>query len=129
MDDEVRTWAADVVWRSAAMALVADLERRGLAAEVMDHGAVRAHNPAGEPDVKDPRARALSPGLRQEVVCRTHRGGLWWWWMWSGPDRRAVSELEPLCPAANIAFAGERIARVLAVPFASSSDEASGGCQ
>ncbi|WP_339156578.1 hypothetical protein [Actinomadura luteofluorescens] len=128
MDDEVRTWAADVVWRSAAMALVADLERRGLAAEVMDHGAVRARNPAGEPEVGDPRARALSPGLRQEVVCRPHRGGLWWW-MWSGPGRRAVSELEPLCPAANIAFAGERIARVLAVPFASSLDEASGGCR
>ena len=126
MDDEVRTWAADVVWRSAAMALVADLERRGLAAEVMEHGAVRARNPAGEPDVGDPRARVL---LRQEVVCRTHRGALWWWWVWSGPDRRALSELEPLCPAANTAFAGERIARVLAVPFASSPDAASGGCE
>ncbi|MFB9194673.1 hypothetical protein ACFFWA_16945 [Actinomadura verrucosospora] len=129
MGDQVRTWAADVVRQSAAVALVADLERRGLAAEVIDHGAVRACNPAGEPGAGDPRARALSPGLRQEVVCRTHRGALWWWWVWSGPDRRALSELEPLCPAANTAFAGERIARVLAVPFASSPDGASGGCE
>ena len=121
--------AAGEGWRSAAAALVADLERRGLVAEVIGNGLVRVRNPAGEPDVGDPRVRALSPGLRQEVLCRPHRGALWWWWVWSGPTRHALSELEPMCPVLNTAFAGERIARVLAVPFASSPQETSGGCQ
>ncbi|QXJ20944.1 hypothetical protein AGRA3207_001744 [Actinomadura graeca] len=125
MDESAKSRAAvDGAWRPAAKALVAELERRGLVAEVMGHGAVRVRNPAGEPDPDDPRGQAFAPGLRQEVVCR-RLDGVSWWWVWSGPTRNSPPELEPLCPIANAAVAVERITRVLAVPFAGSP----GGCR
>lgn len=111
-------------WRSSALALVAGLEARGLVAEVWGHGAVRARNPAGEPDAGDPRGQGFAPGLRQEVLCRPRDGVLWWWWVWSGVTRSSPPELEPLCPVEDTVTAADRIARVLAVPFAGSS----GGC-
>lgn len=111
---------ADGAWRPAALGLVAELERRGLVAEVRGHGVVRVHNPAGEPDPDDPRGQALAPGLRQEVVCRRRDGVLWWYWVWPEPTRNCPPELEPLCPVADIVTAVTRIARVLAVPFADS---------
>jgi hypothetical protein len=121
------------------LALIAELERRGLVGKAWGHGAVRVYNPAGEPDGGDPLGRALGPGMRQEVLCRRRDGVLWWWWAWSGPTRTSPPELEPLCPVADAVTAVERIARVLAVPFADSpaaldgsasdaSSDSSGGC-
>ena len=111
--------ASDGPWRSAALALVAALEARGLEADVWGHGAVRARNPAGEPEADDPRGQAFAPGLRQEVLCRPREGVLWWLWVWSGPTRTSPPDLEPLCPVTEVATAADRIARVLAVPIAS----------
>jgi hypothetical protein len=78
-------------------------------------GVVRAVNPVGEPDGKDPRERAMSPGMRQEVHCRKNPEDrrLWWYWAWSGPLRSSPPELEPLCPAAEAERAADRIAKVL----------------
>ncbi|MFG2091172.1 hypothetical protein [Spirillospora sp. NPDC048824] len=114
-------------WRASALALVAALEARGLVAEVWGHGAVRARNPAGEPDPDDPRGQGFAPGLRQEVLCRPRDGGLWWLWVWSGVTRSSPVELEPLCPIEETTMAADRIARVLAVPFAGAAGS-SGGC-
>ncbi|GAA3219985.1 hypothetical protein [Actinocorallia longicatena] len=61
--------------------------------------------------------RAMNPGLRQEVTCQPDAAGVpWWFWVWQGPTRDAPGELEPLCPAANLEWAAERITRVLAMP-------------
>ncbi|CNF22113.1 Uncharacterised protein [Mycobacterium tuberculosis] len=114
--------AADPGLRSAALELVASLEARGLVAEVSGLGAVRVHNPAGEPDTDDPQGQAFAPGLRQEVVCRRREGELWWWWVWSSPTRKSPPDLEPLCPVVETTRAADRITRVLAVPFTSSPD-------
>ncbi|MDL4815992.1 hypothetical protein [Actinomadura opuntiae] len=111
-------------WRAAALALVDALERRGLDAHVHGIGAVRVSNPAGDPDPNDPRGALMHPGMRQEMVCRHHEGALWWLWVWSGPTRQSPPELEPLCPLLDTDTAAERIARVLAVPFAGSPAEA-----
>ncbi|GLW65537.1 hypothetical protein Arub01_37810 [Actinomadura rubrobrunea] len=102
-------------------ALVTALNARGLAGKADKDGAVLAANPAGEPDGGDPRGRAMSPGLRQEVRClRNARDGgrLWWYWAWAGPTRQSPADLEPLCPAADAEIAADRIAKVLAVPSA-----------
>ncbi|WP_412519461.1 hypothetical protein K8Z49_15945 [Actinomadura madurae] len=104
---------------------MAELERRGLVARVMGHGAVRVRNPAGEPVPGVAQGQGFGPGLGQEVVCRRRDGVLWWLWVWSGPTRQSPPELEPLCPVADAAVAVERITRVLAVPFASSPN----GCR
>jgi hypothetical protein len=119
-----RQFAADGAWRGAALALVGELEARGLVAQLHRHGTVRVRNPAGEPDKDDPRGQLMSPGLRQEVACRRHDadGALWWFWCWSGPTRKSAPELEPLCPAWDAAMAAEQIAKVLAVPFADSPE-------
>lgn len=118
----------DKAWRAAAVALVAELRGRGLRAEALAQGAVRAKNPAGEPNGNDPLGQMMAPGLGQEVRCRRHGSGdtLWWHWVWSGPTRSSPSELEPLCPIRETATAAERIARVLAVPFADAPVEGSG---
>lgn len=112
----------DTAWRPAALALVEALKRRGLDAQVYGHGAVRASNPAGEPDPDDPRGALMHPGMQQEVLCRRHEGVLWWLWVWAGPTRQSPPELEPLCPLLETDTAADRIARVLAVPFTSSPD-------
>jgi hypothetical protein len=113
----------------AADALAAALEVRGLVAVIRGHGAVEAVNPAGEPDTDDPRGQVLSPGLRQEVICRCHGddGALWWFWVWSGPTRESSPELEPLCPITDTPVAADRIARVLTVPFAGCCAESAAG--
>ena len=108
-------------WRPVAervAALVAALQARGLVGTVAALGVVRAFNPAGEPDCGDVRGRMMSPGLRQEVQCRRNLvdGALWWYWAWAGPTRQSPPDLEPLCPAADIEMAADRIAKVLAVP-------------
>ncbi|MEV5825220.1 hypothetical protein AB0L25_06575 [Spirillospora sp. NPDC052242] len=110
------------VWRPAALALVHALTARDLVAQVWGHGAVRAENPAGEPEDGNPQGQLMHPGLRQEVVCRDRNGVLWWWWVWSGPTRQSPNELEPLCPITDAQTAADRLARVLAVPFAGSPD-------
>ena len=110
-------------WREPALALVAALEGRGLVASVAGHGAVRAENPAGQPEKDDPRGRALGPGLRQEVWCRRRDdGALWWFWVWWAATRDVESDIEPLCPVADTATAADRISRVLAAPYAYASD-------
>ncbi|GAA2162088.1 hypothetical protein [Actinomadura napierensis] len=106
-------------WREPALALVAALEGRGLVATVAGHGAVRAENPAGQPEKDDPRGRALGPGLRQEVRCRHQDdGSLWWFWVWWAASGEAEPDTEPLCPIADTETAADRIARVLAAPYA-----------
>lgn len=127
MGESVKPRTPDSAWRPAALALVEALTGHGLVAQVWGHGAVRARNPAGEPDGDDPRGQMLAPGLQQEVLCRRRDGELWWWWVWSGPSRKSPPELEPLCPVTETATAADRIARVLAVPFAG-TPSSPGGC-
>jgi hypothetical protein len=118
MSDSVRDVGTPVeVWRAGASALVAALRQRGLVAEGHPtEWAVRARHPAAEAGGGDPRGRALSPGLRQEVRCRRGADGGWWWyWVWSGATRHSEPELEPLCPLSAVETAADRIARVLAV--------------
>ena len=120
MGESVKPRTPDSAWRPAALALVEALTGHGLVAQMQEGGVVRVRNPAGEPDTDDPRGQALAPGLRQEVLCRRREGVLWWWWVWAGPTRTSPPELEPLCPATAPDTAADRIARVLAVPFAGS---------
>jgi hypothetical protein len=65
----------------------------------------------------DPLARAFGPvRLTQRVQLATNdHGDLFWYWQWSGPDREAPPEYQPMCPAHAIAEATERISRVLAL--------------
>ncbi len=105
-------------WRTEALALVADLNARGLNAVVCGHGAVRAMNPNGAPEPDNPEGQLLAVGLRQEVWCRPYppeEGALWWFWAWSGETRTSEPELEPLCPLADTRQAAERIAHVLSL--------------
>jgi hypothetical protein len=53
--------------------------------------------------------------MRQPLVLREHRGGLWWHWQWSGPTRDARPEYEPMVPANDVDEAARRIANVLHV--------------
>ncbi|CNF62292.1 Uncharacterised protein [Mycobacterium tuberculosis] len=112
--------------RSAASALAAALQERGLAATVRRHGVVGAFNPAGElrggadhgagDCVGDEGRQAFGPGLRQEVRCAERPGGaLWWFWVWWDGPAGSGPDLEPLCPAGETETAAERIAAVLAV--------------
>lgn len=90
--------------------LAVALSSRGLIAEIGGVDTVRAANRDAEPPVDG----AMSPGLRQAVVCRPDADGLLlWWWVWSGPTREAPREYEQLGPAADIDAAADRIVNVL----------------
>ncbi|WP_252847400.1 hypothetical protein [Actinoallomurus purpureus] len=92
--------------------LAAALAGRGLAAETVGSHMVWAVNRAADGD--DPVGAAMSPGLRQAVMCRPDEDGrLLWWWVWSGPTRDAPSEYEPLGPVTDVDTAADRIAAVL----------------
>jgi hypothetical protein len=119
-----RALPSEQQWKGASLALVGALERRWLIARVRDQGAVWVRNPAGDPDSDNPRSKALSPRLQQEVVCRLLDGSPWWLWAWSGSGRNSPADLEPLCPAADVDTAADRIAHVLAVPFGDGADGA-----
>lgn len=97
--------------------LTAALVKRGLVAEVFGARMVWAKNPAGDAPSGELRAAAMSPGLRQSVVCQRDgaSGRLSWFWVWSGPTREAPTELEYLCPAEYIDQAANRIRYVLRV--------------
>ena len=70
--------------------------------------------PSGPPD---PLAVAFGPvKLTQRVtLALTDAGDLYWYWQWSGPERGSPPKYQPMCPAAAIAQATERISRVLAL--------------
>jgi hypothetical protein len=65
----------------------------------------------------DPLAVAFGQvKLTQRVtLALTDEGDLYWHWQWSGPERGSPPEYQPMCPAAAIADATERISRVLAL--------------
>jgi hypothetical protein len=98
-------------------ALGEELMRRGFAVITRAGHMISARNRAADPPPGDARARLMSRGLIQPVVCGPREGDqeLWWFWVWSGPTRDAPPEYEALCPAAEIDTAAEKIARVLAV--------------
>jgi hypothetical protein len=123
MERASRITSQSAISDNPALALVAELEQRGLIAQAQGHGVVWARNPAGDPKHGDPRGRALSPRLQQEVVCRPLGSSLWWLWAWSGVERDSPAELEPLCPAWQVETAAERIAHVLAVPHRDEADD------
>jgi len=97
--------------------LAAELMARGLATTTRVGHMVTARNRALDPPADDQRARLLSPGLIQPVVCGPHAdtGEIWWFWVWSGLTPDDPPEYEPLCPAEEIRTAARRIAAVLAV--------------
>jgi hypothetical protein len=96
--------------------LAAALIARGLTVRV-GRGGVSAANPASR--AEDPLGDVLHPGLSQEVALSVHEDRTFhWYWAWSGPTRDAPRELEYMLPAADIAEAAARIARVLAVTTA-----------
>lgn len=95
-------------------ALVTALDDRGLVAEPIGTRMVRAKNIAADAPGDDARTAAMSPGLRQTVLCeRGDSGEFAWFWMWAGPTREAPPEAEYLGPAADTDEAADRIARVL----------------
>jgi hypothetical protein len=104
-------------WREAASALIAALDKRGLAAKAWGPRTILAVNLSGEPAPDNSLGQAMSPGLRQEIRCHPHGadGALWWHWVWSGPTRKAEPELEPLCPLWETEHAADRVGRVLAL--------------
>ncbi|GAA0333001.1 hypothetical protein NE235_13320 [Actinoallomurus spadix] len=104
--------------------LTAALVDRGLVAEVFGARMVWAKNPAADPPSGEPQAAAMSPGLRQAVVCQhdQHSGGLAWYWLWSGTTRDAPPEAEYLCPAEDVNQAADRITRVLRLDRADSGN-------
>jgi hypothetical protein len=65
----------------------------------------------------DPLAVVFGPvRLTQRVtLALTDTGDLYWHWQWTGPERGSPPEYQPMCPAAAIADATERISRVLAL--------------
>jgi hypothetical protein len=105
--------------KGAAMKRLRELETaltaRGFKVRVEPHSwALVARNVAAEPE--DPLGKHFAPALAQRVQVSTDdKGALNWYWQWSGPTRDAPPEYELLCPAAAIAEATERIARVLAL--------------
>jgi hypothetical protein len=103
----------------AVVALVRALEIRDLIAEA-SRNSLLVRNPAGSPDENEPLGQLLSPGMRQEVICLPldDDGDLWWFWCWMGPEPRSAPELERMCPAVDVELAADRIASVIAAPFA-----------
>jgi hypothetical protein len=109
--------AGIAAWRTKAGELIELLQARGLVAVLDRHCAVLVHNPVAPPELECPGGGVSVPGLRQEVRCAQHAdGALWWYWVWWDADRRAQSELEPLCPLDRTQTAADRIAAVVAVP-------------
>jgi len=83
-----------------------------------DRWCLTAVNKAAAPDdPSDPLGIAYGPVKLVQSVCLAvdETGALCWHWQWSSPTRRGPGEYERLCPAAAIAEAAERIARVLAL--------------
>ncbi|MCW2944468.1 MAG: hypothetical protein JWR24_1185, partial [Actinoallomurus sp.] len=94
--------------------LVAALEARGLEVEAK-LPALTARRPGVTGT--DPRGDILSPGMTQHVLIRLYEGReLTWCWVWPGPDSgergapTPEAEVEPMCPAADIEHAANRIA-------------------
>src|SRR5690348_15001967 len=86
---------ASVEARTSQLAerLATALAARGLRARVSRGAWVLATNPAGDPPDGDHRAKILSPGLRQAVMCGADGDGrLMWFWQWSGPTRESPPE-------------------------------------
>jgi hypothetical protein len=91
--------------------LTVALTRRGLIAEPMRDG-VWAKNPEADPP--STQGAALSPGLRQTVICRENgTDGRWWYWVWADPRWSETVEYEPLCPEGDVELAASRIGKVL----------------
>jgi hypothetical protein len=65
----------------------------------------------------DPLAMAFGQVKLTQCVtlALTAEGDLYWHWQWSGPERGSPPEYQPMCPAAAIVDATERISRVLAL--------------
>jgi hypothetical protein len=83
-----------------------------------DRWCLTAVNRAAAPDdPSDPLAIAYGPvKLVQSVYLAVDETGApCWYWQWSGPSRGDPGDYERLGPAAAIAEAIERIARVLAL--------------
>jgi hypothetical protein len=83
-----------------------------------DRWCLTAVNKAAAPDDPSaPFATAYGPiKLVQSVYLAVDETGApCWYWQWSGPTRGGPGEYQRLCPAAAIAEATERIARVLAL--------------
>lgn len=90
------------------------LAEQGLTAEQRGTDAVWAANRSAGPPDGHAAGAAMSPGLSQTVVCRPDGDGtLLWWWVWSGPERDAPPEHEPLGPAVEIEATAARIVSVL----------------
>lgn len=104
--------------------LAKSLDARGFAIQLEpDDWTLVAKNEANvagddEPGVPaDPLAVAFGMiRLTQRVtLALTDTGDLYWHWQWTGPERGSPPEYQPMCPAAAIADAAERISRVLAL--------------
>ncbi|MUN40685.1 hypothetical protein [Actinomadura litoris] len=101
------------------------MEERDFCTVVTGQGVVVVWNPAAEPDYypesPDGPGELRGPALWQEVrTGRRAAGDLWWFWVWAGADGE-LPELEPLCPMEEVETAANRLAVVLAVPFAEAS--------
>jgi hypothetical protein len=69
---------------------------------------------------QDPYGKAMTPGLSQDILLHLDESRGWTWcWVW--PAFRSAErdvptpdpEVEPICPAADIDFAADRIAGVV----------------
>lgn len=108
--------AADARTSQLAERLTRALTAQGLRARVLRGAWVLASNPAADPPDGDHRAKVLNPGLKQTVMCGVDGDGrLMWFWQWSGPARESPPEYQPLGPADDVAYAADRIVRVLRI--------------
>ena len=105
--------------------LAKSLDARGFTVRLdLDNWTLVARNEAvaADDDIRtngrpDPLAVAFGPvKLTQRVTLTLNeRGELFWYWQWSGPERTSPPEYQPMCPAAAISDATERISRVLSL--------------
>jgi hypothetical protein len=105
--------------------LAKSLDARGFTVRLdLDNWTLVARNeaPAADDDTRtdgrpDPLAVAYGQVKLTQCVtlALTDAGDLYWHWQWSGPERGSPPEYQPMCPAADIADATERISRVLAL--------------
>lgn len=89
------------------------LESRGLTVVLERDGTVDVRNPAGA--ATDPVGRVLHPGLNQRITVVERDDGFWWAWLWTGPERDAPLEPEPMVPAGDVEEAARRVGNVLRV--------------
>lgn len=108
--------------RGACAALADALTERGLHITYLRADLLLALKPVAVCGRASTQLRTT--GLKQLIACRPQPaddGRLWFWWVWALAHDHLPVELQPLCPATQVATAATRVTAVLAVRDDSSS--------